>query len=381
MITGDQRLTAEAVANQLNLSHGRPLQIMDSAEIEQLSPEELTQRVATVHVFARVSPVHKLKIVQALQSQGRIVAMTGDGINDGPALKAADVGIAMGDGGTDVARDVADVVLEYDHLDTMIQAINDGRTTTTNIRKSVHFFLSTNFSETMLMTASIAAGAGSPLTSMQLLWINLISDIFPGLSLSLEPQDPDVLEQPPRDPEDSLFSSSDYLTMSRESGVITANAMGAYAFGLLRYGAGMHAGSLAFHTLTLSQLMHAYTCRSETSPWLKASKQPSNPWIHAAVAGSVGLHLLTIFLPGVRSFLNLTPLRLSDLGVVLGTTLASLGINEAFKIGKTTRNVRRNLAQPKSRTFKVSPLPGAQRTDALPLHYGQREQQPADLPG
>ncbi len=331
MITGDQRLTAEAVARELDLSHGQPLQIMDAAEIEQLSPEELTQRAGSVHVFARVSPAHKLKIVQALQSQGRIVAMTGDGINDGPALKAADVGIAMGDGGTDVARDVADVVLEYDHLDSMIQAINDGRTTFTNIRKSVHFFLSTNFSETMLMTGSIAAGVGSPLTSMQLLWINLISDIFPGLSLSMEPQDPDVLDRPPRDPDDPLFSTSDYLTMSHESIVISANAMGAYTFGLMRYGPGLHAGSLAFHTLTLSQLLHAYSCRSETRAGAKSGRQPSNPWVHAAVGGSIGLHLLTMFLPSLRGFLNLTPLGLTDLGVIAGSTLASFGLNEVFK--------------------------------------------------
>ena len=329
MITGDQRLTAETVARQINLSGQKSLQIMDSTEMEALSDEEFSRRAAGVHVFARVSPAHKLKIVQALQNQGRIVAMTGDGINDGPALKAADVGIAMADGGADVARDVADVILEYDHLDSMIQAINDGRTTYTNIKKSVHFFLSTNFSETMLMSGAIAAGVGSPLTSMQLLWINLISDIFPGLSLSMEAQDPDVLNQPPRDPQAPLFSTEDYLTMARESGVITANAMGAYTFGLLSYGPGLHAGALAFHSLTLSQLLHAYSCRSRTR--MGSTPKKSNPWLHTAVLGSIGLHVLTIIVPGLRTFLNLTPLRLADLGVIAGSSLASLGLNEVLK--------------------------------------------------
>mgnify|MGYP006278501063 FL=1 len=329
MITGDQRLTAESVARQINLSGDETLQIMDSTEMESLSDEEFSRRAAGVHVFARVSPAHKLKIVQALQNQGRIVAMTGDGINDGPALKAADVGIAMADGGADVARDVADVILEYDHLDSMIQAISDGRTTYTNIKKSVHFFLSTNFSETMLMSGAIAAGVGSPLTSMQLLWINLISDIFPGLSLSMEAQDPDVINQHPRDPQEPLFRTQDYLRMTRESGVITANAMGAYTFGLLRYGPGLHAGALAFHSLTLSQLLHAYSCRSRNR--LGSTPKKSNPWLHTAVLGSIGLHVLTIIVPGLRTFLNLTPLRLVDLGVIAGSNLASLGLNEVLK--------------------------------------------------
>src|SRR5574341_1808662 len=162
----------------------------------------MTALASRVQVFARVSPAHKLQIVQAMQRAGKVVAMTGDGINDGPALKAADIGIAMGNTGTDVAREVADVVLEDDNLETMIVAISQVRTIYTNIRKSVHFLLSTNLSEIMVMFTAIAAGLGQPLSAMQLLWINLISDIFPGLALALEPPEPDVLSRPPRSPED-----------------------------------------------------------------------------------------------------------------------------------------------------------------------------------
>ena len=155
--------------------------------LSDMPPEVLKALSQRLHVFARVSPAHKLQIVQVLQETGRVVAMTGDGINDGPALKAAAIGIAMGHTGTDVAREVADVVLEDDNLETMLVAISQGRTIYNNIRKSLHFLLSTNMSEIMVMSTSISAGLGEPLTAMQLLWINLVSDIFPGLALALEP--------------------------------------------------------------------------------------------------------------------------------------------------------------------------------------------------
>jgi Ca2+-transporting ATPase len=164
---------------------------------------------------------------------------------------------------------------------------------------------------------------------MQLLWINLISDIFPGLSLSMEAQDPDALSQPPRDPQDPLFRTQDYLRMTLESGVITANAMGTYTFGLLKYGPGLHAGALAFHSLTLSQLLHAYSCRSRNR--LGSTPKKSNPWLHTAVLGSIGLHVLTMIVPGLRNLLNLTPLRLADLGVIAGSSLTSFGLNEVLK--------------------------------------------------
>ncbi|HIK46615.1 MAG TPA: cation-transporting P-type ATPase, partial [Leptolyngbyaceae cyanobacterium M65_K2018_010] len=193
MITGDQSPTAYAIGQALDLSQGEQLQILDSTDLTQLAPEVVGALCDRVHIFSRISPANKLQVVQALQRAGKVVAMTGDGINDAPALKAAEVGIAMGHTGTDVAREVADVVLEDDDLATMAVAVSQGRTIYNNIRKSVHFLLSTNLSEIMVMLAGISLGLGQPLNAMQLLWLNLVTDIFPGLALALEPPEPDVL--------------------------------------------------------------------------------------------------------------------------------------------------------------------------------------------
>jgi Ca2+-transporting ATPase len=332
MITGDQSATAYAVARQLDLAGGRPLEILDSASLDRIEPDLLSGMVRQVHVFARVSPAHKLRIVQALQQAGLVVAMTGDGINDGPALRAADIGVAMGGSGTDAARSVADVVLEDDNLHTMVIAVRQGRTTYNNIRKAVRFLLATNFSEIELMLLAVALGLGQPLNAMQLLWINLVSDIFPALALALEPWEPDVMDRPPRDPARPILDRGDLLRLGRESAVITAGALASYLYALARYGPGPQAATQAFTTLTVGELLHALACRSEDHSLLDRAPLQPNPWLTVALAGSLAAQVLTVTLPPLRRLLGTTPLGPLDAVVAALGAVLPLLVNEGVKM-------------------------------------------------
>ncbi len=331
MITGDQSPTAYAIGKELNLSKGEELEILDSTNLNRLEPEVMKALAGRVHVFARVSPANKLQIVQALQSAGKVIGMTGDGINDGPALKAADIGIALGHTGTDVAREVADVVLEDDNLETMVVAISQGRTVYNNLRKSVRYMLSKNTSEIMIMFTSLAAGMGQPFNVMQLLWINMISDIFPGIALAQEPPEPDVLLRPPRSPEEQLINPSDYKRLLFEASTISAGTLAAYGYGVLRYGQGPQASTMAFTNFVTAGLLHAISHRSESHSIFDAERLEPNKYLTIALAGSLGVQSLTLVIPGLRSFLGMSPLNPFDLAISIGTAVAPLLINEATK--------------------------------------------------
>ncbi|MDJ0800069.1 MAG: cation-transporting P-type ATPase [Calothrix sp. MO_167.B12] len=331
MITGDQSPTAYAIGKKLNLSNGGQMEILDSTHLTDIEPQVMQALCDRIQVFARISPAHKLQIVQAFQGSSKIVAMTGDGINDAPALKAANVGVAMGHTGTDVAREVADVVLEDDNLETMIVAVSQGRTIYNNIRKSVHFLLSTNTSEIMVMLAATSAGIGQPLNAMQLLWLNLVTDIFPGLALALEPPEPDVLSQEPRDPEEPIIKRSDLKRIIRESTMLSASSLGAYGYGINRYGIGPQASTIGFMSLTSAQLLHALSCRSKTHSIFSRNPLPPNQYLTFALGGSFALQILAAIVPGLKGLLQVTPINLWDGAVIATSAVLPLFVNEGAK--------------------------------------------------
>ncbi len=332
MITGDQSATAQAIARELRLSGTPELDTIDSAELEQLDPDILRSLAQSVHVFSSVTPSHKLEIVQALQRAGQVVAMTGDGINDGPALKAADIGVAMGgDGSTEVARMTADVVLEDNNLESMVAAISQGRAIYSNIRNAIRYLLSTNLSEIMVMTAAVGTGAGTPLNPMQLLWLNLVSDIFPVLALAVQPADDDVLLRPPRDVSQAFFDADDLKQMLLQSSVLSAGTFGSYGWGRLRYGSNAHASTMAFTSITTAQLLHMLSSRSERHSIFSSEQPPTNRFLMYALAGGLGLLCIPLSVGPLRRLLRNAPLTRGDAMIsILGGGLPFL-VNEAIK--------------------------------------------------
>ena len=303
MITGDQRATAEAVGRAVGLIDG-PARIIEGRDLSAMTAAELAARVADVHVFSRVSPEHKLLIVEALQQRGEIVAMLGDGVNDAAALKKADVGVAMGVRGTDVAKQAAAIVLTDDRFETVAAAVEEGRVIFDNIRKFVFYLFSCNVAEILVLLSASLAGLPLPLTPLQLLWLNVVTDTFPALALAMEPGDATVMRRPPRDPQEAILSSAFVTSIFVYAGMITAVTLGAY-WSALRW-VPDHASTIAFMTLALAQVGHLGNARSDRDV-LAPRRAAANGFALLGVAMALGLQLLTTAAPFAR-ILGIAPL-------------------------------------------------------------------------
>jgi Ca2+-transporting ATPase len=267
MITGDHVMTACAIAAELGILTNSE-QAITGDELSKLSTKELTSTIYDYSVFARVTPQHKVRIVKAFQDRGAIVAMTGDGVNDAPALKAADIGCAMGIGGTDVAKGAADMILTDDNFATIVAAVKEGRGIYSNILKSVHFLLSSNIGEILTIFIGILLGWPSPLLAIHLLWVNLVTDSLPAIALGLDPASEELMVQKPRDPKKSLFADGLWLKIAIEGCMIGALALLAFSIGRNRFDVTTEpliGRTMAFAVLSISQLVHAFNMRSEHS--------------------------------------------------------------------------------------------------------------------
>lgn len=324
MVTGDQASTALAIGKKLGLGNGKPLSVVESTHLESVFDKN-------ADIFARVSPAHKLQIVQALQKSGSIVAMTGDGINDGPALKTANVGIAMGINGTDIARKVADIVLVKDDLYSIILAIQEGRKTRENLKKSVDYIIAQNLTEVLLTFISTVSGLGAPLSPMQLLWINLITDILPELALAQEEPEENLLQLHPEPNLAGLIPKKDAQRIGLDSALLTAASLGIYLYGIRRYGPGPEAKTLAFLSINTSSLLYTLAARSRKVTIFDRHGLEKNKYIPAAIGAGFSAEFIGTALPYLRGLLGAGKLRPIDLLIATTGSSIPLFIIEIFK--------------------------------------------------
>jgi len=323
MITGDHQLTARAIATDLGIAKPDD-RLLTGQELQRMSDQELEQNVDLVSIYARVAPEHKLRIVQALQRRGRFVAMTGDGVNDAPALKQADIGIAMGITGTDVSKEASDMVLLDDNFATIVTATKEGRVVYTNIRRFIKYILGSNIGEVLTIAAAPLIGLGGvPLTPLQILWMNLVTDGLPALALAVEPPEPDVMKRPPFSPRESIFARGLGSYMIR-IGIIFAIITIALMWWAYQHthAAGYQGNpeswkTMVFTTLCIAQMGHAIAIRSNNR--LTIEMNPfSNIFVLGAVVVTTILQLMLVYVPPLRDFFGTHYLNLQELGICIG---------------------------------------------------------------
>jgi P-type Ca2+ transporter type 2C len=327
LITGDHVLTAQAVARELGvLKRGR---VVTGAELDAMSDEQLQRQVAEIEVYARVSPAHKLRVVTAWQGTGRYVAMTGDGVNDAPALKKADIGVAMGITGTDVTKDAAAMTLTDDNFASIVAAVEEGRAVFSNIKKYLMYLLSSNVGEIGLMAGASLLGLPLPLTAVQILYVNLATDGLPALALALDPPEADLMRRPPRDPRTGVFTRP-VLTLTVVGGVwsmLMNLALFAWALGSGRGRA--ESVTMTFVSLVLIQFFKAYNFRSDRHSVLV--RPFANRWLNLAVAWEIAVLALVVYVPFLNGPFGTFPLTFADWLIV---TAGALTISPVLELAK-----------------------------------------------
>lgn len=347
MITGDHGNTAFAIAKELGIAENFD-QVTTGKEINAISYEELESHIADYRVFARVSPEHKVNIVKAFKSKGNIVSMTGDGVNDAPSLNAADIGVAMGITGTDVAKNASDMILADDNFSTIIGAIEQGRNIYNNIKKSVVFLLASNLGEVITMLVTIVAGLPVPLLATQLLWINLITDTLPAVALGMDPGDPNVMKEKPRELNENFFSHGGTQRVIVAGILIGLLTAAAFLIGYFEHGYNpfkdqipedihSYARTMAFLTIIACQLFYSLSFRSESKSIFKVGIF-SNKYLVFAIILGFALQLLVLFVPVLRESFKLQIIGLNDWLKVLGFGLVPLFVNELFKLIRNKAN-------------------------------------------
>ena len=347
MITGDHGNTAFAIAKELGIAENFD-QVTTGKEINSISYEELESHIADYRVFARVSPEHKVNIVKAFKSKGNIVSMTGDGVNDAPSLNAADIGVAMGITGTDVAKNASDMILADDNFSTIIGAIEQGRNIYNNIKKSVVFLLASNLGEVITMLVTIVAGLPVPLLATQLLWINLITDTLPAVALGMDPGDPNVMKEKPRELNENFFSHGGTQRVIVAGILIGLLTAAAFLIGYFEHGYNpfkdqipedihSYARTMAFLTIIACQLFYSLSFRSESKSIFKVGIF-SNKYLVFAIILGFALQLLVLFVPVLRESFKLQIIGLNDWLKVLGFGLVPLFVNELFKLIRNKAN-------------------------------------------
>lgn len=331
MITGDHVLTAEAIGRELGIYQKGDCAVT-GAELDKMSDKELETAAETCTVFARVAPEHKVRIVQAFQKRGNVVAMTGDGVNDAPALKTADIGCAMGKSGTEVAKGASDLILTDDNFATIVEAVREGRGIYDNIRKAVHFLLSSNIGEILTIFVAMVLGWAAPLLPIQLLWVNLVTDSLPAIALGMEPAEENIMERPPRKNTGSLFGDGLGGRILLEGVMIGVLALLAFGIGHVYFDQedGYAVGrTMAFAVLSLSQLVHAFNMRGEGS----LGKLPfcSNKWLLMAFVVGATLQCVVIMMPPLAGVFQVVPLNGEQWLLTAALALAPLPLVELEK--------------------------------------------------